>query len=289
MRDQGLRRRGPRAAVVPLPGHHLQHRHAGRRRTTQAVVDAVNDIVAAEGGRVYLTKDASRGPSTTAPWIRASTASTRSAGAGIPRAGSERAFGAAARRRGVKRIASSAAPRASAVPSPAGSRRAAIAWPCSAARRGPRRERRRSRARAPRRGGGPVTALFDLSQPDTYGPALDEAASRSRRPRRGADHRRRLRHAGGARGRRGGARARALDQLHPHDPVLRGGARAPARGRRRHALRARVGRRRSRPQARRALWRDQGRPGVLPAGHRPALPRRRLRRCWSSRGSCAPA
>ena len=42
-----------------MSGHHLQHRHAGRRRDDAGASSTrVNDIVAAEGGRVYLTKDA---------------------------------------------------------------------------------------------------------------------------------------------------------------------------------------------------------------------------------------
>ena len=83
-RDQGLRRRGPRPAVVPVPGHHLQHRHADRPRAhaghrRRASTTSSRPRAAASTS----PRTPSRAPSTTAPWIRASTASTRSAGAGI--------------------------------------------------------------------------------------------------------------------------------------------------------------------------------------------------------------
>ena len=59
---------------------------------------------------------------------------------------------------------------------------------------------------------------------------------------------------------------------------------------RRHAVRARLGGRRSRPQAGRALWRDQGGAGVLPRrGSTCAIATPGCAWCWSSRGSSAPA
>ena len=234
----------------------------------------------------------SRAPSTTAPWIRASTASTRSAGAGIPTDGSaaRSRCGCSETRREAHRDR-----RRDQGDRPGGGARARGARRSRGAarpRRGrPRRERRRPRgAGAGRRDQPPATAD---ARP---GPAGDVRRSARRggaaagRPRRRGDHRRRLRHAGGARGRRRGARARPLDQLHAHDPVLRGGAGPPARRRRRHAVRARIGRRRSRPQAGRALWRDQGGAGVLPARDWTcAIATPGCAWCWSSRGSSGRA
>ena len=125
---------------------------------------------------------------------------------------------------------------------------------------------------------------------DLRGGARRGGASRSAGLDAVRDHRRRLRYAGGARGRRGGARARALDQLHAHDPVLRGGARAPARA----------------PAAARCACSGRS-PAIAPASRSCSMarPRRAWRitsrawtcaiatpgcaSCWSSRGSSAPA
>ena len=149
---------------------------------------------------------------------------------GPRRTDSQRALGAAARGRGVRKIAFVGATkgigRAVARLLAARGDRVALlgrdAATCA-------RQRRDLAARArPRRrrghGGAGPGATRDLR------PRARRGRPPARRLRHGRDHGGRVRHAGRARGGRRGPGARADDQLHAHDPVLRGGARAAARG-----------------------------------------------------------
>ena len=290
-RHQGLRRRRAaarcRSRARASPSASTCRSAEGR---TQAIVDAVNDIVAAEGGRVYLTKDAF----TRAEHYRAMDPRVDGFNADPPPLGSrrpdsQRAVGAAARRRGVKRIAIVGGTKGigRAVARQLVARGDRVVLLGRDAGRPGRQRHGPGGARTGGRGTAPATALLDLARAETFDDGAGRRGPAARRVRHRGGHGRRVRHAGRAGGRCRGARARAVDQLHPDNPVLRSGAGAAARRRRRHAVRARVGGRRSGPQAGRAVWRDQGGTGVLHARHRPArIATPGCGRCWSSRGSC---
>ena len=70
LRDQGLRGGGAGLLSFPRPGISIAL-DIPIRDDTQALVDALNELVIAEGGRVYLAKDAFTRPSTSGPWSRA--------------------------------------------------------------------------------------------------------------------------------------------------------------------------------------------------------------------------
>ena len=219
----------------PKPGISIALDMPMRGEQTQALVDALNEIVLAEGGRIYLAKDAF----TRAEHFRAmeprlpawnavrrkwdpegrlkSAQSVRLLGrraVKVALLGATRGMGRALARRMAER----------------GDALFLLGRDRAELERSAEDLELRGAQRRRRHGGVRPARARPASRPRST--RADAALGGLRHRGR---HRRAVRHAGRARGRPAPVRRPAHRRLHQHHPVLRGGARAPARARRRHA------------------------------------------------------
>ena len=213
LRDQGLRPRGPTAALLPDGGHLHRARHGGRAPTRSGLVDALNAFVIA-ARRAASTSPRTRSP---APSTSRDGAAPRPVSRGAPTAGirsrrfAQRAVGPAARRQRREGRCPRRDRRAWAARSRRAARRARRhALPARARRRragAQRGDLEPARGRAARRS---ATRRSISSRPRPSPPALDAADARARRARRRRRDRGPLRHAGRARGRPSSSTRRLL-------------------------------------------------------------------------------
>ena len=275
VRDQGLRRRRARACCRSR-GRASRSRSTSRSdRDTQALVDALNELVIAEGGRIYLAKDAfTRAEHFRAmePRLDAWNAVRRTLGSRTARCAARSRCACSETRRegGVPRRHQGHGPRPGA---PAWRERGDQLFLLGRDRDDLAAQRRRPAAPRRRRHG----------RHRALRPARARHASRRRSTPRvaalgGLRHRRRdrrpVRHPGGARGgRRADATAcsprtsptRSCSASRRASACSRAGGGTP--------VRLQLGGRRARPQAGHPLRRRQGRALALPRRPRPQVPR----------------
>ena len=173
----------------PRPGISIAMDFPIHPRKTPILVDRLNELVIAEGGRIYLTKDTFTRPSISAPWSRGWTPSTPCAASGTRRPASAVPNRSDSWETPHERRAVWSDARHGAGPGPVvgGARRTAVSawntwqdpWRCPPVIW-------RSAAPAPVK-----TAYCDLLEPETFAPALDQAQQRTGRLRRGRGHGRR--------------------------------------------------------------------------------------------------
>ena len=268
--------RGGPGPAVAFRSRASRSRSTSRSRDdTQALVDALNELVIAEGGRIYLAKDAfTRAEHFRAMEPRLDELRRACAGqwdpqrpleqraVGAPARGSAREGGAcSARRKGMGRaLARLMAERGDAL-FLLGATRDELAT---------------QRADLQSRGAAGTVGVAALRPARTGAPSR----RRSTPPSAGSAGSTRWSSPPGCSRRRSGSSRtpscahRLLHrQLRQHGRVLRAGAPAPARARRRHAVRVQLGGRRARPQAGGALRRRQGRALRATSRARSQVPR----------------